>query len=74
MGEDACLIPVGGSNEIGLFGYITVFQEMISQVSRMGKIVESTALNRKPNLTQFFTFELLLLVLVQSCTMHSKLK
>ncbi|KAK3094941.1 hypothetical protein FSP39_008127, partial [Pinctada imbricata] len=30
-GEEACLIPVGGSNEIGLFGYITVFQEMLSQ-------------------------------------------
>ncbi|XP_013388986.1 bifunctional D-cysteine desulfhydrase/1-aminocyclopropane-1-carboxylate deaminase, mitochondrial-like [Lingula anatina] len=30
-GEDSYLIPVGGSNSVGLFGYITVFHEMISQ-------------------------------------------
>ncbi|KAJ8310753.1 hypothetical protein KUTeg_012618 [Tegillarca granosa] len=30
-GESSLLIPVGGSDEIGLFGYINVFQEMITQ-------------------------------------------
>ncbi|XP_013411640.1 bifunctional D-cysteine desulfhydrase/1-aminocyclopropane-1-carboxylate deaminase, mitochondrial [Lingula anatina] len=30
-GENSYLIPVGGSNVVGLFGYITAFQEMISQ-------------------------------------------
>ncbi|XP_060082861.1 uncharacterized protein LOC132562149 [Ylistrum balloti] len=30
-GEDVYLVPVGGSNSVGLFGYITVFEEMISQ-------------------------------------------
>lgn len=30
-GEESYLVPVGGSNSVGLFGYITVFQELISQ-------------------------------------------
>ncbi|XP_013413667.1 bifunctional D-cysteine desulfhydrase/1-aminocyclopropane-1-carboxylate deaminase, mitochondrial [Lingula anatina] len=30
-GEDSYLIPIGGSNAIGLFGYITAFQEMMYQ-------------------------------------------
>ncbi|KAL5005385.1 hypothetical protein ScPMuIL_018841 [Solemya velum] len=30
-GEDTYLIPVGGSNEVGVFGYINVFQELLEQ-------------------------------------------
>ncbi|XP_070172824.1 uncharacterized protein [Littorina saxatilis] len=30
-GEDSYLIPVGGSNKTGLFGYITVFEELMQQ-------------------------------------------
>ncbi|XP_033760439.1 putative D-cysteine desulfhydrase 1, mitochondrial isoform X2 [Pecten maximus] len=30
-GKEAYLVPVGGSNSVGLFGYITVFEELISQ-------------------------------------------
>ena len=33
--EDAYIIPTGGSNEIGVYGYFTVFQEMITQVSNL---------------------------------------
>lgn len=31
-GEDSYLVPIGGSNIVGLYGYLTAFQEMISQV------------------------------------------
>ncbi|CAH1245818.1 Hypp7558 [Branchiostoma lanceolatum] len=37
-GKDSFLIPVGGSNLAGLFGYITAFQELMEQVSRTGKL------------------------------------
>ncbi|OWF54484.1 bifunctional D-cysteine desulfhydrase/1-aminocyclopropane-1-carboxylate deaminase, mitochondrial-like [Mizuhopecten yessoensis] len=30
-GEESYLMPVGGSSSVGLFGYITVFEELISQ-------------------------------------------
>ncbi|XP_071162953.1 uncharacterized protein [Mytilus edulis] len=30
-GEDSYLVPIGGSNVVGLYGYLTAFQEMISQ-------------------------------------------
>ncbi|XP_019620389.1 PREDICTED: putative D-cysteine desulfhydrase 1, mitochondrial isoform X2 [Branchiostoma belcheri] len=30
-GKESYLIPVGGSNQVGLFGYITAFQELIEQ-------------------------------------------
>ncbi|ESO95839.1 hypothetical protein LOTGIDRAFT_175080 [Lottia gigantea] len=32
-GEKSYIIPVGGSNELGIFGYIEVFREMIEQES-----------------------------------------
>ena len=32
LGEESYLIPVGGSDSVGLFGYITVFQELQEQV------------------------------------------
>ena len=32
--KKALLIPVGGSNEIGIWGYIEAFHELLQQVSR----------------------------------------
>lgn len=31
-GEESYLVPVGGSNVVGLYGYLTAFEEMMSQV------------------------------------------
>jgi 1-aminocyclopropane-1-carboxylate deaminase/D-cysteine desulfhydrase-like pyridoxal-dependent ACC family enzyme len=32
-GEESYLIPVGGSNTVGMFGFLTVFEEMQPSVS-----------------------------------------
>ena len=33
-GEKSYHIPVGGSNGVGVFGYIDTFQELVSQVNK----------------------------------------
>ena len=33
-GEDSYLIPLGGSNVVGMFGFLTVFDDIQSPVSK----------------------------------------
>ena len=36
-GEKSYHIPVGGSNGVGVFGYIDTFQELVSQVNKQDR-------------------------------------
>ncbi len=44
------LIPVGGSNKVGIWGYIEAFREMMEQVIK--KLLIPPQLNRSCNLPQ----------------------